>query len=280
MIWGKINLSAFTLNACKNCIGVVLISIHVLVMSIGTGSLQITTAPDAWGWLALSGLIGIVVGDTLYFRSLQILGPRRALVMACLSPLFAVALDRLFLARPITLFVLVGILLTVGGVIVVVLDRKANAEAPGLMPGRIRAGVACGILGAICQAAGGLFSQQGMESCGALEATMIRLLVAALATVLWIVSRPKQRKSIFDSIKMEHVKLLIPATALGTWLGIFFSQIAYKYSDLSIAQTLLSTCPLFAIPIMWILYRQRVNVLAFVGTLVAIFGIWLTLRYK
>jgi drug/metabolite transporter (DMT)-like permease len=280
MLWGKIHLSAFTLNACKNCIGVLLISIHVLFVSVGSGSIQVSTDASAWGWLALSGLIGIVVGDTLYFRSLQILGPRRALVLACLSPLFAVALDRLFLAHPIGLFVLLGILLTVTGVIVVVLDRKASAEAPGLLPGKTGAGVACGILGALCQASGGLFSQQGMENCGALEATLIRLLVAAVATICWIASRKKHRATITKSIKREHFKYLIPATALGTWLGILFSQIAYKYADLSIAQTLLSTCPLFAIPIMWILYRQRVNLLGFVGTVVAIFGIWLTLHFN
>lgn len=280
MIWGKINLSAFTLNTCKNCIGIVLISMHVLVMSVGAGTLQITNDLNAWGWLALSGLIGIVVGDTLFFRCLQILGPRRAMVLACLSPLFAVALDRIFLAHPIGMLVLLGILLTVIGVIVVVLDRKASVEAPGLLPGKTGVGVVCGILGALCQASGGLFSKQGMENCGALEATLIRLLVAAVATICWIASQKKHRSIIANSFKREHFKYLIPATALGSWLGIFFSQVAYKYSDLSIAQTLLSTCPLFAIPIMWILYRQRVNWLGFVGTVVAIFGIWFTLHFK
>ena len=280
MIWGLVKLPAFTINVCKNWIGVTLLGLHLAVASFVFKLVEISADWQAWGWLGLSGLIGIVIGDTMYFRSLQILGPRRALMLACLAPLFAAVLGLLFLHQTMGYLVVLGVGLTMSGVMVVVMDRKAKKEEPGLMPGKMQAGIACGVFAAACQAGGGLFSTIGMVSCSALEAAAIRLFVSAIATSLWVLSRQKYRRAFMQTVKVEHLRYLVPATMLGTWLGIWCCQMAYKNDDLAIAQTLLSTCPLFAIPVMWILYRQRINRLAFCGTVVAIFGIWMTMEYR
>ena len=279
MIWGLIKLPAFTLNACKNCVGVTLVGIHLVIASFVFGVVPLSVGWNAWGWLTLSGLVGIVVGDTMYFRSLQILGPRRAMVLACLSPFFAALLGLFFLQQMMGYLVIMGVALTMAGVIVVVMDRKAKQEEPGLLPGKMQAGIACGVLASACQATGGLFSAKGMVDCNPLEAAAIRLFAAALATTFWLLSRQKYRQAFRETVKIEHFRYLIPATAMGTWLGLWFCQMAYKNDDLAIAQTLLSTCPLFAIPVMWILYRHRVSRVALFGTVVAIFGIWLTVQY-
>ncbi len=278
MLWGRVKLSAFTLNACKNVIGSLFIVAHVGVIGLIYGSINLTTSPTAWGWLALSGLIGIVAGDTCFFRCLQILGARRALLIACAGPLFAIVLGFLFLNQHIGFVVIGGILLTVFGVGTVIADRRAHVEAPGLLPGRFRSGVILGILSAVCQAVGGLFSTLGMKDCGALEATMIRLLVAGVATVLILLSQKESRKSLYKTFRWEYLKIVIPATAIGTWLGIWSCQIAYKSADLAIAQTLMSTCPLFAIPVVWVCFGHKPTRLAIVGTMVALFGIWLTVQ--
>ena len=64
MIWGMINLPALTLNVCKNWIGVTLFGIQLAIVSFGFGLVEISADWQAWGWLGLSGLIGIVIGDT------------------------------------------------------------------------------------------------------------------------------------------------------------------------------------------------------------------------
>ena len=284
MMWGLVKMPAFTLNACKNCVGVALVGIHLAIVSFGLGWVELSADLRSWSWLALSGLVGIVIGDTMYFRSLQILGPRRAMVIACLAPFFAALLGLLFLGQEIAFLVVLGIGLTMTGVVVVVLDRKAKQEEPGLVPGKLQAGVACGVIAAACQSTGGLFAFNGMffegkVACTALEAAAIRLLAAAVATTLWLLSRQKYRQAFVQTVKLEQFRYIVPATAMGTWLGVWLCQKAYQNDDLAIAQTLLATCPLFAIPVMWILYRHRVSRVAFIGTVVAIFGIWLTVKH-
>ena len=279
MFWGMVKIPAFTLNACKNIIGSTFILLHLLCIWLLFGSVSFTTNPADWGWLTLSGLVGIVAGDTLYFRCLQILGARRALLISCASPLFATILGFQFLGQQIGWVVLAGILLTVLGVATVVSDRRADVEAPGLLPGRFEMGIALGLLGAVCQAVGGMFSTLGLKGdCGALEATMIRLVVAGIATVLMLMAQSETRKSLAKTFRFEYLKIIVPATAIGTWLGIWSSQISYKYADLAIAQTLMSTCPLFAIPVVWFAFGHKATRLAIIGTIVAIVGIGLTVQ--
>lgn len=284
MLWGRIHLSAININLWKNIIGTLLVATHLVVLATFANGTGLEASTRSWFWLGLSGLVGVVIGDTLYFRSLQILGPRLALMVATTGPIFSVVLGWLFLHEVLLTLAIAGIFITVGGVVVVVADRKAAREAPGLMPGRIRIGLAAGTGGAICQAIGGVFSKlgmrdsEGLEICNALEATFIRLLIAAIATVIIVVGQRKLAAIARQPINRGMLKYLIPATALGTWLGIWFSQIAYNYSDVAVAQTLLSTCPLFAIPIVWLVYQHRVSFLSIIGTIVALVGVALVVQ--
>lgn len=270
-----------TLNLCKNLIGVGFVGLHLALLAWLWGRPMFTVPLASWGWLGLSGLVGIAVGDTFFFRSLQILGPRRALLLSTTAPLFAVAFGWLWLAEALAVLSLVGIVVTLSGVMAVVADRKANAESPGLMPGTMTRGVVCGALGASCQAIGGVLSKIGMTTdsgdCDPLEATFIRIFFAAVVSVTYLAIARTLKQSLLESKRWEMLKLLLPATAIGTWIGIWLSQIAFRHTEVAIAQTMMSTCPLFAIPLLWVLYRTRVNYLGVIGTAVALLGIFLTM---
>ena len=274
LLWTRVQLTAVGINLLKNYFACTFLAIQMLVVYLVSKNFQLTATPEAWGWLALSGIVGIVVGDTFFFRSLQILGPRRALMMATTSPLFAAVLGWLFLHESLRLFAIFGIVITVIGVIVVVGDRRARTESPGLYPGESKYGVGFGILGALCQASGSVLARKGLAECEALESTFIRLLVAGIAMTVFVLFQKKFREIIKEAITWTVLKYLIPATAIGTWLGIYLSQIANKEaSSAAIAVTLMSTCPIFAIPVIWIFNGHRASWLAVVGSIVAIVGI-------
>jgi drug/metabolite transporter (DMT)-like permease len=286
MLWGRIHLSAWGINLCKNVIGTAIVGLHLLMLMLITDRAVLAAPAQSWYWLGLSGFVGVVLGDTLFFRCLQIVGPRRALMLATIGPIFSVVLGWVFLRESLAYLVITGILLTVGGVVVVVSDRRAGVEAPGLIPGRLWMGFATGTLSALCQSVGGVFSKLGMrnteghEICGSLEATFIRLLVAAICTLIVVMVRRQLSSIIHRVIENSSLNLLVPATALGTWLGIWLSQIAYSYSNVAVAQTLLCTCPLFAIPIVWLFHRHRVTMISVVGTIVALLGVAMVLKFQ
>lgn len=278
MFWRELRLSAWTINLAKNILGTLLLGAHLLISAQVFGAPLFEASLPSVSFLAISGLIGIVIGDTLYFRSLQILGPRRALMVATTSPLFSIVLAWTFANQQLLASAVMGIFLTIAGVVIVVADRKAHQEAPSIFPGQTSVGVLCGIGGAICQAVGGILSQRGMSDCSGLEASFYRVSVAMLSMVLLYGVRGNLNRTLKSVSSPALLRILIPATIIGTWMGIWFSQIAYKNSDAAIAQTLLSTCPLFSVPIIFFVDRQKISVLSILGSVIAIIGVYLVVK--
>jgi len=275
MLWGKIRLSPTVLNFAKNWVGCGLLLVHVLVVSL------VWQKWPQWGtwqstlWLGLSAVVGIAIGDTLYFRSIQILGPRLALVMSTVAPLFGALIGLIVFGEMLPWFGWTGIGLTLLGVFVVVSDRRSRVEAPGIFQGAVFEGVLCGLGGALCQAIGGGLSKEATKISGELEAAAIRTTVAFLVTLVYIAMRGKLAQSLRDSVRVEHLKKIVPAAGLGTWLGIWLSQIAFNQAPLAIALTLMSTSPLFAIPIVHFYFGHRATKIAVIGSLIAVAGVYL-----
>lgn len=284
LLWSRIHLSALTLNLFKNWIGVLLALIPILSAFLIHGESAQVAPLQSWIWLGLSGFIGIVAGDTFFFRSLQIIGPRLALMVATLAPLFSVVFSGLMLREYLGLISLSGVLLTIVGVFLVISERNVQSESPGLRPGRFRHGILLGIGAAGCQALGGVLSKMGMlspdgsERCSASDATLIRLLVSALACAIAFGFTRDWKSNIRQGFMPRMLKLLVPATALGTWLGIWLSQVAFQKSNVAIAQTLLATCPLFAILVLWFSQGKKATRTSIVGTAIALVGIYYAVR--
>jgi drug/metabolite transporter (DMT)-like permease len=310
VLYSKTSLDAWSMNLGKNAIASVVLVLHLFVASLCTGRPMLTVDATAWTWLSISGLIGVVLGDTLYFRSLQILGPRQALLVAVAAPGFAAILGWSLLDESLTMLALSGMGVTVVGVAWVVSERKQSLidlgsesadgsrecrktlrtntlsvrskqdESPGLYPGSVRAGVIFGLGSAICQALGGVASKWGMESgqCDPLEASFIRLSVSAVFIAVSLSVGHKLWKAVKDIARRDRLKWLVPACFLGTYLGIWFSQVSFKHSSVAIATTLMATSPLFAIPIVVLFMRQRVSSRAILGTLLTVLGVVLLVR--
>lgn len=278
LIYGRTRLSAFHLNLTKNVLGALLLTGHLFVETRLRGTPLFTADLVGWQWLGVSGLIGIVAGDTFYFRSLQILGPRRALVVSTTAPLIAVILGQAFLGEVLSLVACCGMALTLGGVAHVISDRKSADDSAGFFPGSVRRGVTMGLLAAFCNAAGAVASRIGMESCLPLEAASIRLIISATAALLIVVVQRQALSVLRSLLNRAMLQRLVPAVICGTWLGIWLSQVGYKYASIAVAMTLMATTPLFAIPLVRIVYGHPMTLRAVFGAMIAMIGVYLTVR--
>lgn len=276
LLYAETKLTAWGMNFAKITIAVVVLLVQLLALSAWHDKPVLTASLDAWGWLAVSGLIGLTIGDTFYFRSLQILGARRCLVVTTTAPVFAAIVGWLFLAEILSSTAILGIAVTLAGIMWVILDGDGQAEEPGHYPGSQRMGIAFGVLFSVCQAIGGAAGKKAMEAVSALEATFIRMLLAGLFAMVVIAGRRELVQTVKQVCDPALLKKFMPAVLCGTWLGVWLSQIAFKEAqNIAVAQTLLATCPLFAIPLVRWHYGTRVTFAAVTGCLVAIGGICL-----
>ena len=284
LFYGRTPLTAWQMNFGKNCLATLLLCAHLGIATGIAGRSMFAADANTWLLLGISSVIGILAGDTFYFRSLQILGPRRALIVSTTSPLFATIIGWFTLEEPLSPISLMGILMTLGGISFVVSERGAASEVVSPFPASATRGILMGLGGAICNACGATFSRLGTQGsaawsasgCDPLEATLIRVSVAAASGILMALLTGRLISTAKKTFHPSSLRFYGPAVFVGPWLGIWMSQIAYKHCLLAIAITLTSTTPLFVMPMLRVFYGQRITLRAFSGALVALAGIYLT----
>jgi len=224
-------------------------------------------------WLALSGITGIFLGDLFLFKAFTITGPRVALVIMSLSPPLAALFAWIFLNDIISLKGVIGMCITLTGIVLVILKRKdGKNEKIGL---RYSAkGIFFAFLGAIGQAAGIVMSKEGMpDGTNAFAATQIRV-IAGLAGFILLITMIGRWKSIFVALKdYKSMGILSIGAFFGPFLGISFSLIAVSYTNPGIVQTITSVNPILIIPFTIWFFKEKVSLREVLGAVIAVGGV-------
>ena len=226
-----------------------------------------------WAWLGVSGVIGLALGDAFLFQAYQEIGPRLGLLLLSLAPVFGAAIAWIFFKQALNLLQIAGMVITLAGISWVVLTRpQGQAEDVRKATGR---GVLFGILAALGQATGLVFSQQGMTgSFSPFAGTLIRMLAAVAA--LWIVAGLQRQMGTTSQAMRTHPAAFgwIAFGALfGPVLGVSASLLAVQHANIGVASTLMALPPVFMLPISYFVFKERFDWQVVAGTLIAIGGV-------
>lgn len=220
--------------------------------------------------LALSGVIGITVGDSCHFAALRRLGPWHAMLLEYLAPPLAAFMAWVFLADNLSTIEITGAVITLSGVLWVVTEK-----APDKQPALSLSGIFFGCGAALCQATGLVmaFSVLQAEQMNAIDAAFVRLAAGSilLAAIVGL-SKQGAYKAIIKQFRTINPLPLLGAIVFGTFLAIWLQQVSIANINPGLTQTLLSTAPLFLIPIS-LLKKQRITVRSATGALVSLGGI-------
>lgn len=80
--------------------------------------------------LALSGIAGVAIGDTLYLRALSELGPHKTLILETLTAPFTGIIAYIFYGTSLSLFAWMGVVVTMIGLSIVVKEQTDNEMVP------------------------------------------------------------------------------------------------------------------------------------------------------
>ena len=89
--------------------------------------------PVRIAWLAASGLIGFSLGDALLYEAYVILGPRLAMLIMTLWPVFAALMAWAFLGQTMGAAKVVSMLVTLGGIALVVGEKGRESTGQRLV---------------------------------------------------------------------------------------------------------------------------------------------------
>jgi len=268
-------------------IGSVSVNAYRIIMAVGflcvahtvlLGSLLPAANGEQWLWIGLSGIIGLGVGDFGLFAALVIIGPRRSVLMMALSPIFASIAAFLLLGETISLRGIVGISVTLTGVAWVILEREQDTIETPISRELETWGVFLALVGAVGQGTGLVLAKKGIYHeigtiLNPLSTTLMRMLFGAL--FVWISALIAQRMGELRRAlgNREGIRYTAAGAFLGPFMGVTFSMIAVAYTPAGIAQTLMSLMPVFIIPVVWLLYKQRTSLRGMLGAAIAVIGV-------
>ncbi len=264
-------IGSYNVNKLRIPIATVFLSIVLLVRY---GNLFPTGCDShALIYLSLSGIIGLAIGDTFYFRCLVILGPRQGSLMMALAPVMTALIAFFMIDERLSLMAIAGIFVTLAGVAWVTTDKKDNADLDR-REGSKAFGVLMGVGGAFGQAMGLVLAKEAMgDSFNPMSATLIRMIAAFVA--IWIFAAA--RGEIIDTVKALADKRCLAALSgaafLGPTIGVWLSLVAVQHTQAGIAATLMSTFPVVIIPLTIIVHKERPSYRAVLGAVIAIAGV-------
>ncbi len=229
---------------------------------------------NAWGLLAVSGLIGIFVCDTALFAAMNRLGPRRSGVLFATHAVFSAALGFWLLGERMSAQAAWGGVLTLAGVMMAILlgREKEDEHAWEADRGSIGAGVALGLLAALCQALGSLIVKPAMGAdVDPIAASGVRVSVACCAHFcLLLAGFPAARAQQAATLRVLAQTALSGFIAMG--VGMTLILLALKDGDVGMVAILSSVSPVLLLPLLWLRLGRSPAIAAWLGATLTVVG--------
>jgi len=272
-------IGSFNVNKIRLLMAV---AIYCLVLWATTGRLwspDLTT--NQLMWLALSGLIGLVFGDSCLFKAFVMIGPRLATLIYATTPIMTTAIAWIFLGETLGLYSLLGVALTIGGITWVVLERRYdngnNLAKDHPDSGSLIKGVILGLGGALGQAVGLVLAKQAMIGDGAdlapMEASFLRMVAALVAIWGMTLFSGHMRTTLIAMSDKKAMGHCTGGSIVGPFLGVWLSLVAIKLIPTGIAATLNSMVPVVIIPLVVIIHKEKVSLRAILGAIISVAGV-------
>lgn len=268
-------IGSLSLNAYRTVIAIgFLVVAHLILLR----TILPAASNGQWFWMGISGIVGLGVGDSGLFAAYVLIGPRRSVLLMALAPIFASVGAYLMLGEVLPTLAIIGIGITLAGVIIVILEGEEHSGEIPLSKKLKTYGVLFGLIAAIGQGVGLVLAKKGIDFNSAmtlnpLSATLMRMILGALSVwaVMLLAGRlPEVRRALSNS---EGMRLTVAAAFIGPFLGVTLSMVAVTYAQTGVAQTLLSLMPVLIIPLVWFRYGQRTSWRGILGALVAVVGV-------
>ena len=227
-----------------------------------------------FGAMAVSGLIGIFIGDTALFSAMNRLGPRRAGILFATHSIFSALLGFAVFGERMSTQAMAGAALTVSGVMIAILfgQRKSDNHAWETNQGNLALGILLGLLAALCQAVGTLVAKPAMaDGMDPIEASAIRVSMAVVAHfgLLWLgakAARPAQPATAPVLVQTALSGLVSVA------IGMTLLLLALKRGDVGMVAILSSVTPILLLPLLWLRLRRVPARGAWCGAAITVVG--------
>ncbi|NQT35618.1 DMT family transporter [bacterium] len=258
------------LNLFKNLLATLLIIPTMWVM--GEAMFRDVPAGD-YLLLLLSGVLGIGLADTMFFKSLNLLGAGLSAIVDCLYSPFIIVLSMLWLGESLTFIQVLGAVMIVTAVLTATSERKSgNISTRNLIWG-----IFWGVSGMAFLAVGIVMIKPLLERSPLLWTTGVRLVGGWLALGLILLLYPARRAVLASLWQSRSWKYTVPGSFLGAYLAMILWLAGMKFASASIASALNQTSNIFIFVFAAIFLREPINRMRIIGIILGVGGAFLVM---
>ena len=243
----------------------------LFIAATATGLLSETLEPRWLSQVFLTSLLGLVIADAAYLASLKRLGVERGVLLIPLVPSSTAVMAFFALDERLSLSALVGVSLTLVGVVGAVYRPRSSGQPGGLAPWATIL-----IAGAyvFAQAGSNVLQKDVLDGHVALYVAALRLVLGMpLMALVVLTTSPGGGIAAVRAVLRPGVRgPVIAAAAIGTALGMWLGATGTQRLPVALATTLAATTPVWAL-IIARLRGEAISVRAAIGAVLAVAGV-------
>lgn len=232
---------------------------------------------ESWIWLALSGVIGFVMGDLLLFQAYVVIGARISMLIMALAPPITAFVGWIVLGEVLSASNWVGMFVTLTGIAIVILKREAKEPESDkrrkITTNYNLKGLLLAFGGAVGQGVGLVMSKKGMGQYDAFAASHIRVITGMIGFAI-IILLSKRFGNVWTALQHKPaMKRVALGSLFGPFLGVSFSLLAIQNTQAGIAATIMAIVPVLIIPPAILLFHEKVNWKEIIGAVITVGGV-------
>lgn len=239
--------------------------VFMLILILCTGGFDQLSIHDFF-FLALSGIIGISIGDTLFFRSLQDLGAKVQVLYFMLGQIVTMLLSFLLLGELLSVEEYIGATILLCGIIIVTIGKQEDH------PNKVR-GILGGFASILCFSISSIMVKVSIADVGVPTATFWRMFFSTVS-IMFIGFTSKRFVTWYTPLKQVRTLLLFLLNVVViTYGGFLLSMLAIKQITVSLASVLGATEPIFVLLLAFLINHERVSKRELLGAVITISGL-------
>ncbi len=253
----------------------VYVSVALTLIAVLVGGWD-TVASTDWLPLAISGFVGLALGDAALFEAFSRLGPRRTGMLFTANAPIAAILSAFIYDERFGVLGIIGTVLVVSGVSLAIAygTRPGQSHTWEEVRGPLWVGVTFGLMGALGQSVAVLVADPVFD--GSLDpwaGAAVRAIVGTAGLIAlkpWFERRNGGRPPVVFTVRLWALVLI--SGTLGMVIGKTLMLIALADGPPGLVSILVSVAPVIQLPIIWLVTKERPAAGAWMGAALAVAG--------
>jgi drug/metabolite transporter (DMT)-like permease len=261
------------LNLYKTLVGAVLL-IPVIYVYEKTLVPPDFSRTDLWA-LCISGIIGITIADSLFFKCLNLIGAGLTAIVDCLYSPFMILAAFVMLGETAGIPELAGAVMVIGAIMIATVQTRSELHTRR----DLFMGIFVGAAGMLAMAVSVAIMKPCLDHIPVLWVTEIRILFAVSLLIIQIAVHSDRRELTRSIFQRSNWRYAFPGAFMGNVIAMTMWVTAFKLTNISTASVLNQTSTIFVVFLATFFLKETLTIrkiiamfLAFGGAVLVILG--------